>query len=440
MEKYNPSKEELASIMKKSPDDMTDIEKEIWKVEVLRSVAETTVKCREILSNVEKTKVKLRDTEKVGAEFEKKWQHFQDKFDKTLGTSATKLDCSVKKSIEGVLKKPKKMSPEDASGLLKEKNNIVILTGASLSAASGIPTFRGNDGLWTKKYKYCETPEELATLKFFKAHPEVEWQCTHDFYELCKNAEPNAGHKAIVQFQEHCKLNGKQCHLVTQNIDDLHARLIRESEILKPTVTSEGEPGFGFTDSVYEIHGNLSYSRCSQECSKALKPVQVPDKELSLEDQIPKCEECKSIMRPHMLCFDECYTQELHQVQTIKNIINSKVDALVIVGTANATTMANKLVNECLSRKILTINVNLEPCCDFGPVIEIKGKPEEILPKLFGSFKPESLKSKVKCKKFVKNVNPNGLKEKQKTYSTALRVIASVIKAEQIGKREKCSI
>jgi len=197
------------------------------------------------------------------------------------------------------------MSPEDASELLSYKTNIMILTGAGLSAASGIPTFRGNDGLWTKKYKHCETPEELATLKFFKAHPEVKWQWTHDFYELCKNAEPNAGHKAIVQFQEHCKLNGKQCHLVTQNIDDLHARLIQESKILKPTVTSEGEPGFGFTDFVYEIHGNLSYSRCFQECSKALKPVQVPDKELSLEDQIPKCEECKSIMRPHVLWFDE---------------------------------------------------------------------------------------------------------------------------------------
>ncbi|CAI2363991.1 unnamed protein product [Moneuplotes crassus] len=294
---------------------------------------------------------------------------------------------------------PISMSPEDASELLSYKTNIMILTGAGLSAASSIPTFRGNDGLWTKKYKHCETPEELATLKFFKAHPEVKWQCIHDFYELCKNAEPNAGHKAIVQFQEYCKLNGKQCHLVTQNIDDLHARLIRESEILKPTVTSEGEPGFGFTDSVYEIHGNLSYSRCSQECSKALKPVQVPDKELSLEDQIPKCEECKSIMRPHVLWFDECYTQELHKVQTVKNIINSKVDALIIVGTALATTMANRLVNECLSRKILTINMNLEPCCDFGPVVEILGKSEETLPKLFQPFIPVVTKCKTEEQK-----------------------------------------
>ncbi|CAI2366975.1 unnamed protein product [Moneuplotes crassus] len=429
--------------MKKSPDDMTAMEKEIWKEEVLRSVAETRKKCQETLENSEKTRAKLRETEKASDEFEKKWQDFQDKFSETLSALATNIGSSIGKSVGGVFKKPeyepKKMSPEDASELLKDKRNIVILTGAGLSAASGIPTFRGNDGLWTKKYKYCETPEELATLKFFKVHPEVKWQWTHDFYDLCKNAEPNAGHKAIVQFQEHCKLNGKQCHLVTQNIDDLHARLIQESKILKPTVTSEGEPGFGFTDSVYEIHGNLSYSRCFQECSKALKPVQVPDKELSLEDQIPKCEECKSIMRPHVLWFDECYTQELHQAETVQNIITADVDALIIVGTALATNMASRLVSNCLLKNILTIDINIDPACDYGAVVEVEGKSEETLPKLFSSFKPKILKCESNGKEVDKNICSKALKKNPKVYPTKLRKIAIAAKAGKTksGKNKK---
>jgi NAD-dependent SIR2 family protein deacetylase len=165
------------------------------------------------------------------------------------------------------------MSSLKASKLLQGKKNIVILTGAGLSAGSGIPTFRGNDGLWTKKYKYCDTPEELATKEFFTEHPEVKWEWTYDFSELCKKCKPNNGHKAILQFQEYCAKNNLECTLVTQNIDNLHAQLIKESKILNPRATKEGDEGHGFTDHVNEIHGNLSYVRCSNDCTLNLKDI-----------------------------------------------------------------------------------------------------------------------------------------------------------------------
>ena len=101
------------------------------------------------------------------------------------------------------------MTAAEAGKLLIGKNRILILTGAGLSAASGIPTFRGNDGLWIKEYKNCESPEEMATLEYFKKYPEEEWKWNIDFLELMAKWKPNAGHKAILKFQEFCYLKNQ---------------------------------------------------------------------------------------------------------------------------------------------------------------------------------------------------------------------------------------
>jgi NAD-dependent deacetylase len=90
--------------------------------------------------------------------------------------------------------KPEDITPKSAGELLKGKKRVLIITGAGISAASNIPTFRGDDGIWTKKYKHCKSPQELATWEFFIKHPDVKWQWTYDFLELVRNNHPNAGH------------------------------------------------------------------------------------------------------------------------------------------------------------------------------------------------------------------------------------------------------
>ncbi|CAI2367712.1 unnamed protein product [Moneuplotes crassus] len=377
--------------MAKSPDEMTQPEIKIWRAQVLKSLDETTRKCDETLKKTKESKKILDESLSQSENLSEKWKSYENRFNHAMKNLVLQIGKQmVLTPLEPIKEEPayepEKMSPLDASKLLKHKRNIIILTGAGLSAASGIPTFRGNDGLWTKKYKYCDSAEDFATLRNFKEHPEALWEWMHYRLELCKQAEPNEGHKTILQFQEYCKLNGVKCHLITQNIDGLHTRLARQSEVLAVEETKQGDPSHGFTDCVFEIHGNLNYSRCFAECSKDLKEVQTPKSELSSEEQIPKCEECESIMRPHVLWFDECYTQELHRVDEVRSILDSEIDALIIVGTALQTSLASNIVSHCLMKNILTIDINVEPACHFGSVVEVCGKSEETLPILFSPF------------------------------------------------------
>lgn len=114
------------------------------------------------------------------------------------------------------------------------KKRFVVLTGAGLSAASGVPTFRGNEGFWKTKKNYGgeSDPTALLLTEFFFEKPEAVWEWHYDFIKLCEEKKPNAGHIAINKFQEHCLKKGIECMHVTQNIDDFHCQLIKKSSVL----------------------------------------------------------------------------------------------------------------------------------------------------------------------------------------------------------------
>ena len=100
------------------------------------------------------------------------------------------------------ISKPQKMTPEQAAAVMFGKKKFLVLTGAGLSAASGVPTFRGNEGFWKTKKNYGgeSNPEALLMKEFFAEKPEAVWEWHYDFIDLCKGKKPNEGHVAITKF------------------------------------------------------------------------------------------------------------------------------------------------------------------------------------------------------------------------------------------------
>ena len=166
---------------------------------------------------------------------------------------------------------------------------VTILTGAGISAESGIPTFRGPEGYWTvgsREYR----PEEMATQAMFAQAPWEVWAWYLYRRTVCKSAKPNDGHRAVVEME---LLFGDGFRLITQNVDGLHLQA-------------------GNSDSrTYQIHGNLHLMRCAHACSQALFPFPtgVGDKGKNqavteVEKSLLRCPRCHGLARPHVLWFD----------------------------------------------------------------------------------------------------------------------------------------
>ena len=137
------------------------------------------------------------------------------------------------------------------------RNNITFLTGAGVSSASGIPTYRGSDGIWIKGTKFYKS-EFFGTFKHFENNPDEVWQYTFFRKKMFAEAFPNESHYDLVEIENILK---ERFQLITQNIDNLHQR--------------------AGSKNIFEIHGNLREMRCSGECSKEV--YEIPSK-ISFKD------------------------------------------------------------------------------------------------------------------------------------------------------------
>ena len=237
------------------------------------------------------------------------------------------------------------MEPRLRKGLesLKEKKGkLAILTGAGISAESGIPTFRGKDGYWTIGSQEYH-PQEMATNRMFEAKPYEVWQWYLYRRGICKAAGPNKAHEAVAELEE---LFGERFTLITQNVDGLH---LQAGNSLERT---------------FQIHGNIAYMRCADGCSTKLFPI--PDDLLRIDKDSPLseeekkrlvCEKCGKLSRPHVLWFDEYYDEELyHYESSIKTAL--KADCLIVIGTSGATSLPMRVGTLCAYREILMIDIN----------------------------------------------------------------------------------
>jgi len=256
---------------------------------------------------------------------------------------------------------------------------ITVLTGAGISAESGIPTFRGPEGYWTVGSRVYQ-PEEMATYSMFLKNPRAVWQWYLYRLGVCRRAAPNPGHHALVEME---RLFTDRFTLVTQNVDNLHRRCGQSIA------------------NTYEIHGNIQWVRCAGGCSKDLlplpSPVAVKTKDEPVSDtewQALHCERCGGLLRPHVLWFDESYDEFYYGYEsTLKT--GRQTDLLLVVGTSGATNLPNQLVTEVYRRggAIIDINLDTNP---FGRLAEryergmaIRGPSGTALPLILNQIEAE---------------------------------------------------
>ncbi|XP_046914590.2 NAD-dependent protein deacylase [Dermatophagoides farinae] len=228
---------------------------------------------------------------------------------------------------------------------LNRASKIVALTGAGISAESGIPTFRGADGLW-RKYK-CE---ELATPEAFAKDPGLVWQFYEYRRQLVSSKEPNLAHKSLSVLEQNFLRNSpqRQVIVVTQNVDELH----RRAEMKR----------------VLELHGSLFKTRCTQ--CKAVKtnynnPIVPALDKIELDEldrhidpkDLPRCEKCTGLLRPHVVWFGEQLDPfVLKQAEGLMSV----TDFLLVIGTSSVVYPAASLVPQAATRGVTVSEFNIE--------------------------------------------------------------------------------
>lgn len=216
---------------------------------------------------------------------------------------------------------------------LTDATRVVVFSGAGMSAESGVPTFRGPDGLW-KNFR----PEQLATPSAFAADARLVWEWYDWRRRLVSECAPNPGHIAVATAQV---VSDKQIHVLTQNVDGLHERALSDlSEATKQGVT--------------ELHGSLFRIRCSA-C-----PYERPDRQAidaSSFDSLPRCPDCSALLRPGVVWFGEALDEK---VLDFSFQAAAEADVCVVVGTSALVEPAASLPRQTAASGGFVIEINLE--------------------------------------------------------------------------------
>ncbi|WP_248352357.1 SIR2 family NAD-dependent protein deacylase [Anaeromyxobacter oryzae] len=234
---------------------------------------------------------------------------------------------------------------EKLAGILSEirrrQGRVVVLTGAGISAESGIPTFRGVEGYWvvgSRNYM----PQEMATRAMFDEAPEEVWRWYLYRFGVCKDASPNAGHHALVRLESAL---GDRFTLVTQNIDGLHRR--------------------AGSRRVFCIHGDAAWVRCAADCGVGLLdlppfPPRTKDQPFTGDERRKlTCPRCGGWLRPHVLWFDECYDEANYRMDSALRAAGA-ADLLLVVGTSGATNLPMQIGQLVFMRGAAMVDVNPE--------------------------------------------------------------------------------
>ncbi|MFW9856291.1 MAG: NAD-dependent deacylase [Candidatus Thorarchaeota archaeon] len=181
---------------------------------------------------------------------------------------------------------------------IDKSTRITVITGAGFSQASGVPTFRGKDGLW-RNYD----ASELATPNAFRKNPGLVWEWYHWRINLILNVEPNQAHHVLASWER----KGGDISILTQNVDDLHER--------------------AGSRNVIHLHGEIRESRCPECGDRSRWTLETLEK----TKPIPDCLQCGSIIRPNVVWFGESLDPSIIEA-CLKRL--SSTEVLIVAGTS----------------------------------------------------------------------------------------------------------
>ena len=230
---------------------------------------------------------------------------------------------------------------------LRNAQSVAALTGAGVSAESGVPTFRDPEGLWAQM-----NPEELASMEGFLKNPKRVWQWYQYRKKLVQETTPNPAHDTLVEFENYFP----NWTLITQNVDNLHQRAGNKK--------------------VLELHGNMERSYCLG-CGKFEEPNEHSNEN---EHEIPYCAHCGGKMRPDVVWFGEA----LPESTLMKSLEASKTaDVFLSIGTSAQVFPAAAMPWEALKADAYVIECNLNPTeLSENAHAYLEGKVGETLPML----------------------------------------------------------
>jgi NAD-dependent deacetylase len=234
---------------------------------------------------------------------------------------------------------------EKAAAVLARARAVAVVSGAGVSAESGVPTFRSMGGLWEQ-----HPVEDVATPDGFRRNPRLVWE----FYEARRrnmgSVEPNPGHLAIAEMQ---KLY-EEFSVVTQNVDGLH-RQAGSSRVL-------------------ELHGSLWRARCAGDCGRLLDPYPYPAPEIP-----PHCE-CGALLRPDVVWFGEGLPSDVLDEGVA---LARSSDVTLVVGTSGVVWPAAGIPLDAQMHGAFTIEVNPERTELTSRLdVSLRGPSGEVLPRL----------------------------------------------------------
>lgn len=236
---------------------------------------------------------------------------------------------------------------KEAAELIKNSNRVTAFTGAGISVESGIPPFRGENGLWNKYNPI------FLDIAYFKNNPEDSWKLIKEiFYDFFGKAEPNEAHLVLAKMEK----NGWLDSIITQNIDNLHQKAGSEK--------------------IYEFHGNSRNLICPN-CSKIYNVENV-----DLSNLPPRCKYCGTVLKPDFVFFGE-EIPKLARTNSFRE--TEKADVFILIGTTGEIMPASTIPYEAKKKNKKIIEINIQPSAYTNTITDVflKGKATVIMQKLF---------------------------------------------------------